>query len=240
MDWRDEGILLTVRRHGESAAIIDVLTADHGRHAGIVPGGGSRRMAPLLQPGGQVSVEWRARLSEHLGAFRVEPVRSRAANLMADGDALAAMGSVAAVLTAYLPEREPHPNLYAATMSLLDMVGTAPDWPQAYVGWEMMLLSDLGFPLDLSCCASTGDTENLIYVSPRTGRAVSRAAGEPFRDRLLALPAFLAGGNAAPGDVLAGLNLTEHFLQKWVVPAFGAAPLPSARDRLKDRFQRGN
>lgn len=238
MDWRDEGVLLTLRRHGEDAAIIEALTRDHGRHAGIVRGGASRRMAPVLQPGTQLSLEWRARLESHLGAFRAEPLRSRAAALMASGDALAAMGSVAALLTAYLPEREPHPALYNATVTLLDRLGAAPDWPEAYVAWELMLLAELGYPLDLSACAATGGTEDLTWVSPRTGRAVGAAAGAPYADRLLPLPRFLRGETAAATDIAAGLNLTGHFLRLWIAPAFGAAAPPAARERLAERLAR--
>jgi len=235
MDWRDDGILLTVRRHGESAAIIDVFTAGHGRHAGVVRGGGSQRMAPLLQPGAQIAVEWHARLSDHLGAFRVEPIRSRATNLMTNGDTLAAIGAVSALLTVCLAEREPRPDLYAATVSLLDLVGSAPDWPSAYVAWEMMLMADLGFPLDLSCCAVTGTTEDLAFVSPKTGRAVSKIAAGPYQDRLLPMPDFQAGGREA---VAVGLSLTGHFLLKWVAPALGLSQLPEARTRLADRLSR--
>lgn len=244
MDWRDEGVLLTLRRHGESAVIIDVLTAAHGRHSGVVRGGASRRMTPHLQPGAQLDLEWRARLEDHLGAYRVEPIRSRAAALMADGDALAALSSVAALLTAYLPEREPYPALYAATVGLLDRLGggaggpSAPGgWRAAYVGWEVMLLAELGYPLDLSACAATGGTEALIYVSPRTGRAVSAAAGAPYAARLLPLPAFLGGdGGDSPEDVAAGLRLTGHFLRNWIAPAFGGDAPPEARARLVTRL----
>ncbi|MEM8751531.1 MAG: DNA repair protein RecO [Pseudomonadota bacterium] len=238
MDWRDEGVLLTVRPHGESAAIIDVLTAAHGRHSGVVRGGGSRRMAPVLQPGAQLDLEWRARLEDHLGAYRVEPVRSRAAALMADGDALAALGSVAAMLTAYLPEREPQPALYAATVGLLDELGGAGGWPAAYVGWEAMLLAELGYPLDLSACAATGSTDDLVWVSPRTGRAVSAAAGAPYADRLLALPGFLRGEEESPGAVEKGLALTGHFFEAWIAPAFGGRAPPEARARLAARLSR--
>lgn len=234
MDWRDEGILLTVRRHGENAAIIDVFTAGHGRHAGVVRGGASRKMAPLLQPGAQLSVEWRARLEEHLGAYQVDLAKSRAAALMADGDALAAMGSVSALLTAYLGEREPHPDLYAATVGLLDAIGTAPDWREAYVGWELMLIADLGYPLDLSTCAATGASENLVWVSPKSGRAVSAEAGAPYADKLLALPAFLRGEPG--GSPAEGLRLTGYFLKNWVAPAFGGHEAPEARIRFAERI----
>ena len=233
MDWRDEGILLTVRRHGESAAIIDVFTAKHGRHAGVVRGGASRKVAPLLQPGSQLSLDWRARLEEHLGSYQFDVKQSRAATLMADGDALAAMGSVAALLTAYLGEREPHPGLFAATASLLDAMGAKPDWREAYVGWELMLMSELGFPLDLSRCAATGAEDDLIWVSPKSGKSVSSAAGAPYADKLLPLPPFLKGEDG--GTAAEGLRLTGHFLKAWVAPAFGAFEPPEARSRLLSR-----
>ncbi|WP_340107148.1 DNA repair protein RecO [Pikeienuella sp. HZG-20] len=238
MEWRDEGVLLTVRRHGEDAAILDVMTRDHGRHAGIVRGGASRRMAPLLQPGAQLSLEWRARLDAHLGAYRVELARSRAAGLMASGDALAALAAIAALLCAYLAEREPHPALYAATTGLLDRICSDADWPAGYVGWEVMLLAEIGYPLDLSVCAATGATEDLVWVSPRTGRAISAAAGAPYAPKLLALPAFFTGGAADAAGLAEGLALTGHFLRRWVAPAFGASAPPAARDRLVERLLR--
>lgn len=234
MDWRDEGVLLTVRKHGESAAIINVFTAAHGRHAGVVRGGGSRRMAPVLQPGAQLSLEWRARLEEHLGAYRIEPVRSRAGALLGDGDALAAMNAIAALLTAWLAEREPHNDFYAATVGLIDNLGQTTDWREAYVAWEVMLLSELGFPLDLSKCAATGATDDLAYVSPKSGRAVSRSAGAPYADRMLPLPGFLGGrSNAGVAD---GLRMTGHFLKHWVAPSFSAHTPPAARERLAERL----
>lgn len=195
-------------------------------------------MAPILQPGAQLSVEWRARLETHLGAYRVEPVRSRAAALMASGDALSAMGSIAALLTAFLAEREPHEALYEATISLLDRLGGAADWPAAYIAWEVMLLAEIGFPLDLSSCAATGATEDLTWVSPRTGRAVSAAAGAPYADRLLPLPRFFAGGTPDAEGVAGGLRLTGHFLTHWAAPAFGGPAPLRARARLVDRLTR--
>lgn len=238
MDWRDEGALIAVRRHGESSAIIEVFTESHGRHAGIVRGGAGRRMAPVLQPGAQLSVEWRARLSEHLGTFRVEPIKSRAASVMGDRRALAALSALCAQLSAYLPEREAHPALYADTMALLDRLGAAPDWPEAYARWELALLADLGFGLDLTRCASTGTAEGLVFVSPRSGRAVSRDAGAPYADRLLTLPAFLSdeAASASDGDVADALRLSAHFLEHWVTPAIGRERPPAARDRLSALF----
>ena len=233
MDWRDEGILLTARRHGESAAIVEVFTALHGRHAGVVRGGGSRRMAPVLQPGTCLSVEWSARLEEHIGTFRIDPIARRAprttgratattiATLMADGAALATLAAMVALVAATLPERDAHPDLYARSLALLDALGSAPDWPARYAAWELALLAELGFGLDLAACALTGSTQDLVWVSPRTGRAVSRRAGAPWADRLLALPAFLRGVGPPvpePSEVAAALVLTGHFLDARVGP----------------------
>jgi len=234
--WRDEGVLLSARRHGEADAIIEALTAAHGRHAGVVKGGGGRRLAQL-QPGTQIALEWRARLAEHLGTVRVEPVRDRAGAIMADADALAALSSAAALLCAFLPEREPCAALYARTVALMDALAAGGAWGAAYARWELDLLATLGFGLDLSSCAATGATGALVWVSPRTGRAVSAAAGAPYADRLLALPPFLLGeGAAAPGDLAAALRLTGWFLDRWAAPAFGLETAPPARARLAARM----
>ena len=240
MEWRATGVVLTVRPHGEHAAIIDVLTADHGRHAGVVRGAASRRMVAVLQPGAQVDVAWRARLGEHLGAFTAEPVQSRA-HLMADRRALAGLNAICALLHVALPEREAHPALYAATLTLLDAMDNLPDWPQVYLRWEIGLLDALGFGLDLGACAVTGARQGLAYVSPKTGRAVSRGAAGEWADKLFALPACM-GGDAVqgPGDVAQGLAITGHFLARALAPvlapvlapALGDRPLPEARRRL--------
>ncbi|MEO1001148.1 MAG: DNA repair protein RecO, partial [Pseudomonadota bacterium] len=171
MDWRAEGILIAVRRHGESAAIIEVLTEARGRHAGLVHGGASRKLAPVLQPGAELSLDWRARLEDHLGTFRVEPLRARAAEVLGDRAALAGLRAICLLLHRALPEREPFPELYVRTRALLDALAGDPDWPRVYAGWELALLADLGFGLDLSRCAVTGAETGLTYVSPRTGRA---------------------------------------------------------------------
>lgn len=233
MDWRDEGILLRVRRHGETSAIIEVLTAAHGRHAGLVRGGGRSKVAAELQPGAQLSLDWNARLSDHLGTFRVDLIRSRSAQIMTDRTRLAALNAIAA-LAAFLPEREPCSAIYAATEGLVDALAEGnPYWPMLYAHWELALLDGLGFGLDLGSCASTGTSADLVWVSPRTGRAVSRAAGAPYADRMLALPGFLLDGQeAAPGEIDAALALTGHFLAKWVCPQFDMAELPQARQRL--------
>lgn len=238
MDWRDEGVLLSMRPHGESAAIIEVLTAAHGRHAGVVRGGASRKMAATLQPGTQLQLDWRARLDDHLGTFTVEPLRSRA-HVLSDRLALAGLLSVCALLRAALPEREPHPVLWAETLPLLDGLGM-PDWTSAYVRWEVLLLEELGFGLDLTACAVTGATEGLVYVSPKSGRAVSAKGAGPWADRLLPLPAGLSGTAEMTDEALIqGLRLTGFFLDRELAPVLHGRPLPEARALLVDLLARG-
>jgi DNA repair protein RecO (recombination protein O) len=237
MDWRDEGVILSVRPHGETAAIIEVLTAGHGRHAGVVRGGASRKMAAILQPGSGLQLEWRARLDEHIGAFTVEPLRSRA-HLLADRLALAGLLSTCALLRAALPEREPHPALWVVTLSLMDKLG-AEGWTSTYLRWELRLLEELGFGLDLATCAVTGATEGLAYVSPKTGRAVTRAAAGDWADRLLPLPEGLSGEVPLPPEAVAeGLRLTGFFLDRGLRPILHDRPLPEARARLMDLLTR--
>jgi DNA repair protein RecO (recombination protein O) len=229
MEWRDQGTLISVRKHGESAAIIEVFTASHGRHAGVVRGGGGRRAAPVLQPGAQLDLHWRARLGEHLGVFTVEPLQSRA-GLLADRPALAALNAICALISRALPEREPHPALYPATVRLLDALqGTA--WAWDYLRWELLLLEEIGFGLDLASCAVTGGREGLAYVSPRTGRAVSRAGAGDWADRLLDLPPGMTGGAEDAAGLAQGLRVTGHFLQRELAGDAGR-PLPDARARL--------
>ncbi|QBY02841.1 DNA repair protein RecO [Rhodophyticola sp. CCM32] len=238
MEWRDEGVLLAVRPHGETAAIIEMFTPKQGRHVGVVRGGTSRRMTPVLQPGAQLDVTWRARLQDHLGAFTVEPVKTRAAEALSDRLALAGLASVCALLSFTLPEREPHPALYARSVALLDGLG-AENWARAYLGWEMGLLEEAGFALDLTSCAVTGSYDDLVYVSPRTGRAVSRAAAGAWADRLLPLPECLLGqGPADARQIDDGLRLTGHFLAHHLAPSLGEKPLPAARQRLIDLIVR--
>ncbi|MXQ08553.1 DNA repair protein RecO [Alphaproteobacteria bacterium GH1-50] len=238
MDWRDEGIVLGIRPHGETSVILDVLTASHGRHAGVVRGGVSRKIAPLLQPGADLDLTWRARLEEHLGAFTVEPLKSRAV-LLSDRRALAGLNAVTGLLRFALPEREVHEGLHERTAALLDMMGDSPFWPIAYVRWEVALLEALGFGLDLSACAVTGSTEGLVYVSPRSGRAVSEAGAGEWAERLLPLsPALLGQGTGSGDEIVAGLAVTGHFLSASLQPAMGDRPLPEARARLVDLLGR--
>ncbi len=239
MDWRGTAILLSVRRHGETSAIIDVFSEERGRHAGVVRGGTSRKIAPILQPGAQLDVAWRARLEDHIGAFTVEPVRSRAALVMGDRLALAGLNAVTGLLGFCLPEREAHRPLYRRTEQLLDLLGQNEVWPLAYLRWEVALLEEMGFGLDLGRCAVTGATEDLIYVSPRSGRAVSRAGAGDWAERLLPLPDVLRGdGNAPDIEVAQGLETTGYFLTHHLAPDLGNRPVPDARARLVDAFTR--
>ena len=238
MEWRDQGILLSARRHGETSAIIEVFTPEQGRHAGVVRGGTSRKIAPSLQPGAQLDLAWRARLEDHIGAFTVEPLRSRAAVAMQDRLALAGLNAVTALLAFCLPEREPHPALYRRTEALLDMLGQGDVWPLAYLKWELRLLEEMGYALDLEACAVTGATEGLIYVSPRSGRAVSAKGAGDWADRLLPLPPVLRGGPGSDAEVAQGLATTGHFLTAHLARDLGGKPLPEARARFIDAFSR--
>lgn len=231
MEWTDEGVVLTVRRHGESAAIVSLLTAGHGRHAGLVRGGASRRLRGMLQPGNLVVATWRARLEEHLGTYTVEPVRSHA-TLYEQPGPLAALTAATALVEAALPERAPHPDLFRSLSMLLEAL-EGQGWGAAYVRWELSLLAELGFGLDLGSCAATGTNDGLAWVSPKSGRAVSLSAGEPWRDRLLPLPSFLspAGGPADAGAVAEGLRLSGWFLERHVFEPHGMTS-PDARERL--------
>lgn len=238
MEWRDEGALLTMRLHGESSAIIEVFTAAHGRHAGVVRGGASRKMAALLQPGSQLDVTWRARLDDHLGSYTVEPVRARA-GIMADRLALAGLNAVCALLHVALPERESHPHLWRMSVALLDRLESGQPWVPDYLRWELMLLEELGFGLDLTSCAVTGSRDDLCYVSPKTGRAVSRAGAGEWAARLLPLPQVLMGQGAVIGsEAVQGMALTGHFLARSLAPVLNGRPLPEARARLIDLLAR--
>lgn len=239
MEWRDQGILLSSRRHGETSAIIEVFTPSQGRHAGIVRGGTSRKIAPILQPGAQLDLMWRARLEDHIGAFAVEPVRSRAAIAMGGRLALAGLNAVTALISFSLPEREAHLPLYSRTEALLDLLGQDEIWPLAYLQWELSLLTELGYGLDLSECAVTGSKDDLIYVSPKSGRAVSREGAGEWADRLLPLPNVLRGVGAADDtEIVQGFRTTGHFLETRLAADLGSRPLPEARARYVEAFNR--
>jgi len=238
IEWRDQGVVLTARPHGETSAIVEVFTPLHGRHAGVVRGGVGRRLSPLMQPGAQLDVVWRARLEDHMGAFTVESRASRA-GLMGDRLTLAGLNAITALLSFCLPEREAHPGLYQHSIALLDRLGDNDDWPLDYLHWEQSLLDETGFGLSLGVCAVTGSRENLTFVSPKTGRSVSREGAGEWTDRLLALPPCLLGqGAATAAELLAGLDTTGHFLENHLAPSLGQRPLPAARGRLIDLFAR--
>ena len=235
MEWHDDGIVLTARKHGESSAIVTLLTREHGRHAGLVRGGMGRRKRGLFQPGNRVRATWRARLAEHLGSYTCEMTAAVAAPFMDDRLRLAGLSAICAVAEAALPERERYEPVYEGMGILLDVLDQN-IWPIIYVKWEMGLLQELGFGLDLTCCAATGITENLTYVSPKSARAVSADAAEPFKHMLLRLPGFLidTGQTASWPDIADGLRLTGFFLDRQVFAHTRECQAPAARGRLVD------
>jgi DNA repair protein RecO (recombination protein O) len=225
MEWTDDGIVLGVRRHGESSAVVELLTREHGRHLGLVRGASGSRMRPVLQPGNTVRAVWRARLDEHLGMYAIEGLRLRAAGLIAASHAVYGVTHLAA-LARLLPERDPHEDIYQRLEYALDDFDDAGGAAVHIVRFEFAILAELGFGLDLDSCAATGETTDLIYVSPKSGGAVSRTAGEPWRDRLLPLPAFLRGGVEASEawsdqDLIDGFRLTGLFLLRHVLEPRG-------------------
>ena len=239
MEWRDDGIVLAVRSHGETSAIVELLTSQHGRCLGLVRGGRSRRSRPVLQAGNIVAAHWHARLEEHLGNFTLEPIRLQAGFIMDDRFKLACLGTITA-LAQILPEREPHARLYEASRIIFDAIDDDMVWPMLLVRWEMGLLDELGFGLDLARCAATGGVDDLHYVSPRSGKAVSKSAALPYVDRLFELPGFLRGqSDVLVGDVVAGFRLTGHFLERHV---FGprAVQMPQSRQWLVEELARRN
>src|SRR4051812_7247673 len=243
MQWADTGFVLGTRRHGESALIVELLTRERGRHAGLVRGGQSPRRRALLQPGNEIAVTWRGRLTEHLGTLDCELIAPHAARFLDDPARLAALNAAVELLLAALPEREPHPDCHASFAALLRALESTAvsttDWASAYVVWECELLAAVGFGLDLTRCAVSGTNQDLAYVSPRTGRAVSRETGEPYKDRLLPLPGFLWRQDvpATPADIVAGLDLTRHFLLRHVFEP-QRKRLSEARERLFERMRR--
>ena len=224
MEWTDEGIVLGVRRHGESSAIVELLTREHGRHLGLVRGGAGSRMRPLLQPGNSVTALWRARLDEHLGYYQLEGTRLRAASLLESSHAVYGVTHLAS-LARLLPERDPHADIHAMLELTLDDFEDAGAAAVHLIRFELAMLAELGFGLDLANCVATGATSELIYVSPKSGGAVSRTAGEPFRDRLLRLPAFLREDDSSNAwseqDLLDGFALTGRFLLRNVLEPRG-------------------
>ena len=230
MEWSEDGIVLGTRRHGETSIILEVVTAGHGRHLGLVRGGRSRRLRPFVQPGNTLALTWRARLDEHLGNFRVEPLIERSAELVASAAGAFGLALIAEHLR-LLPERDPHPRLHEALTVMLDCFDRPGLAAELLARFELLLLDELGFGLDLDRCAATGTREELVFVSPRSGRAVSYGAGAPYADRLLQLPAFLsasAPGSSEPSAIDAAFAMTGYFLERHVYEPRGMTP-PTAR-----------
>lgn len=240
MNWQESGYILSVRRHGESAAIIDILTRERGRHSGLVYGGNSKRLRPVLQYGNKVQANWKARLEDQLGHFTVEMEHSHSDILFGEASALDALMSACSLLTITLPEREAHARLFDGFEILLESLSEGEVWPAVLVRFELGLLQELGFGLDLTKCAVTGEGNDLTHVSPNSGRAVSKPAAEPYKDRLLPLPPFLVRQDlleASVEEVKAGFDLTGYFLESRVLSPH-SKNLPDARRRMLDRLCR--
>ena len=238
MEFQDQGIIISLRKYGEYDAVIDVMTAEHGRHAGLVKGGMGRRKRGSLQPGNEVMLNWRGRLESQLGVYNAELRNARSAAFLDYPEKLGVLNSICAILSLCLAEREQHRPLYDGLQILLDMlehVGPAPEeWGALLVQWEVGLLSELGFGLDLSCCAATGIMDDLIYVSPKSGRAVSGDAGKPYHSKMLALPQFLIkDAEITEQDIRDGLALSEFFLERYVLHPHNKK-IPQARRMLMD------
>ncbi len=234
MQWSDEGVVLGGRRHGENAMVLEVMTRQRGRHFGLVQGGRSRNMQAVLQPGNSVHLAWRARLDQQLGTFQVEEKQIRTSRFLASAAALHGFLTIATLLRT-LPERDPHPEIYDAVTALIDQLDERDIVAILFIHFEKAFLAALGFGLDLTCCAATGAVEGLVYVSPRTGRAVSAEPAEPYRNRLLPLPQFLLNGvqgvKPAQEEILAGFTLTGYFLKNWIFEPRGLE-IPQERQRF--------
>lgn len=231
MEWVDEGIILGVRKHAETSAIVEVMTRHHGRHLGLVRGGRSRRMQPVLQTGNSIDIVWRARLDEHLGSFQVEPVKMRAAQLMENAIGVNGIQALAAILR-FLPERDPHENLYEILEVMIDNLEVPADAGELFVRFELTVLDELGFGLDLDTCAATGTKSELIYISPKSGRAVSAQAGEPWKDKLFSYPEFLQTEKriaATEVSLVPALEMTNFFFDRHIYTPRGVEP-PISRE----------
>ena len=238
MQWEAEALVLAARPHGESSAIVDVFSRQYGRFGGLVRGGNSRRQRPVLQPGNMVVAHWRARLSEHLGTMTVDAGRAHAAEAMSQPVLLAGLSSLCALLQV-TAERQAYPRLYDTTQIVLAGLQQPDVWPALLARFELALLEEIGFGLDLSCCAATGQTNELTHVSPRSGRAVSRAAAQPYLDKMFTLPQFLLDPSAAAddADVFHAFALSGHFLERRIYLP-NNLKMPPARQRLMDMLAR--
>ena len=241
MEWRDQGIVLSARQHGEASVILDVLTPSLGRHSGVVRGGKSRKLVPALQPGVQLDLMWKARLQEHIGTFQVDLIRTRSAMVMSERRALFGLAAVTGMLLAFLPEREPNESLFYATEQLLDLLEYPDVWSTAYLQWELGLLEILGFGLDLSACAVTGQTHDLVFISPKTGRAVSRNGAGKWVSRLLPLfPVMLGQGHNDPKESVQALEVLGYFFENHACRSLDIKQLPPARSRFLDALTKTN
>jgi DNA repair protein RecO (recombination protein O) len=238
MEWQAPALLLSVRSHGETSAIVDVLSRDHGRFSGLVRGGTSRKQKPILQIGNLVDAHWRARLAEHLGVMVLEPIEANAAKHMNNASSLAALVCLCEWLR-ILPERQAFPRLFDTAQIILDHLADAEVWPALFVRFEVALLEEIGFGLDLSHCAATGVVHNLNYISPRSGRAVCEEAAAQYLDKLFPLPPFLKSSDAqaSPQDVIDGFALTQHFLERRVLHPNGKN-IPETRERMLSALNR--
>lgn len=240
MHWTDTAIVLTVRKHGENSAIVRVFSREHGVFAGVVRGIQSKTNRGIIQPGNVVSANWQARLSEHIGTFKCELLEAHAAFIMQDSGKLSALTSACAIIDSSLPERHPYPKFYKTFKTFLTILNEGTHWQEAYVKLELELLAEAGFGLDLYNCAATGKTENLVYVSPKSGRAVSEEAGRPYHDKMLPLPTFLLGNQQknplGAAEILAGMELTGYFLGSWLLEPH-RKKLPAARGRLQQYLE---
>ena len=236
MKWQADGYILSVRPHGETSAIVNILTREHGRHAGLVRGGRSKRMRPVLQAGNQVNASWSARLSEHLGVYAIEIKQSNAANIMQDKQALIMLNALCSLAITALPERQQCAELYDVFDVLIANLDNPDLAPALYVRFELALLSALGYGLDFASCVATGVQENLTHISPKSGRAVSRDAAAPYLDKLLKIPGFLQGDtHVKSGDIQLGLEISGLFLERRVFHSQNK-PMPEARERLAELF----
>lgn len=234
--WRDQGFVLAVRAHGEGGAVVSVLTEHHGRHAGYVHGAQSSSKRGMLQPGTLLSIDWKSRVADQLGTITMEQERGLPHGILDDPLRLSALLSACALCDAALPEREGHEGLFHGFKTLIEMMDQE-IWGAAYVFWEIALLKELGFGLDLTRCAGGGDAKTLAYVSPKSGRAVSYAAAEPYKDKLLELPSFLKpnGGPLDSEEIAKGIKMTGHFMEHWVF-AHHTKGVPDPRLRFETRY----
>ena len=232
MQWTDEGTVLGVKRHGETSVILELMTHERGRHLGLVRGGAGTRLRGVLQPGNSLRATWRARLDDHLGNYAVEGINLRAAGFLSAAHAVHGVTHLAA-LCRLLAEREPHAGIHHALETILDALDDRGAVAPMIAQFELVFLAELGFGLDLSSCAATGAKDDLIYVSPRSGRAVSRVGGEAYRDKLMRLPEFLRieSEPASAADLADAFALTGFFLDRYAFAPRGL-PLPDARARF--------